>query len=116
MPGILEKSYEYFLAAARGGEIGLARPSAAAEAAPEPVLRHPWPGEALLLLEPEQEPAADRVRLGQANGNCVAEREFSAGPAPNQPVPPGVMVIVIRGQRRDGHDPTKQRAGSESLA
>src|SRR5207253_2062959 len=57
------------------------RPASAAAAQPAtlPVAGHPGPGQTLApALEPEHEPATDRVRLGEAHGHRVAERKFLA--------------------------------------
>src|SRR5207248_5132043 len=51
-----------------------------------------------VAFQPEQQTAADRVGFDETHGHRVAECELPVGAAPHEPMPPGVVVIIIRRQ------------------
>ena len=46
------------------------------------------PGKGFRPFQPEQQPAADRIGLGEPHRHRIAERELRAGAAPDQAVQP----------------------------
>src|SRR5437773_118743 len=73
--------------------------AAAARPAPPPKAGEARLGEGV-PLKPEQQPAADRIRLGETHGYRVAEGKLSAGAAPDEAVLPRIVVVIVGGQRR----------------
>src|SRR5580765_6109335 len=77
---------------------------AAVQPSARPERRRVWPRQGL-VLDPEQQPAADRIRFHEDHRRRVAERENLAGAAPDEAVAQGLVVVVIGRQARYRYEP-----------
>src|SRR4051794_17946433 len=53
------------------------------------------------FVEPENQAAADRIGLDENHPDRVSKREDALGTAAYQPMPPGIVVVIVGRQRRD---------------